>query len=135
MNLPFPVTSIPATFQVPTRTTALDIEQSSTIPADFDSSATFGLPDVYGVSHGLTTSATVSSPSVAKGQWSVAPDRHRPNERGSVQLGHRQHDGSHPDIRQGRRRLHRRPPVPGAAVPGRTDPGTGGLNRAAPDAR
>jgi hypothetical protein len=70
--LPFPVTSIPATFQVPTHTTSVDIEQSSTIPASFDASAFSGLPEVYGTPKGLTASAQVSSSWVSQGQWSVA---------------------------------------------------------------
>jgi hypothetical protein len=73
VSLPFPTTSIPATYQVPTHTTDLDIEQSSTLPADFDASAATGVPDVYGVSHGLTASAHVTSSAVTQGQWSVAP--------------------------------------------------------------
>jgi hypothetical protein len=70
--LPFPVTSIPATFEVPTHTTALDIEQSSTIPASFDASALSGMPELYGTPKGLTASAQVASGWVTQGQWSVA---------------------------------------------------------------
>jgi hypothetical protein len=72
--LPFPSDGsvVPATYQVPTHTSNLDIEQSSTIAASFDASATTGLPELYGNPHGLTASAVVSSPWVTQGQWSVA---------------------------------------------------------------
>jgi hypothetical protein len=72
---PFP------TFLVPTRTTRLDLSQSSTIPADFagspfDNFLGLGIntsPEVYGAPHGLTADVTVTSPAVAQGQWNVTP--------------------------------------------------------------
>ncbi|MEY9894825.1 hypothetical protein ABIA31_008513 [Catenulispora sp. MAP5-51] len=71
--LPFPVTGVQATFQVPSHTTALDIAQSSTVPADLTASAFSSVPEVSGFSRGLTASAAVTSPWVTQGDWTVVP--------------------------------------------------------------
>lgn len=71
--LPFiPTTAQPA-FQVPTHTTELRASQSSTIAADFSASGPSGMPEIYGVSKGLTASVTVDSPWLTPGVWGQDP--------------------------------------------------------------
>jgi hypothetical protein len=72
--LPFPATAVGPVWLVPTESDTFTIEQSSTIPADFDASALVnGTPEIYGVSHGLTAIATLSADRVTQGLWSAAP--------------------------------------------------------------
>jgi hypothetical protein len=72
--LPFPATAVGPVWLVPTESDTFTIQQSSTIPADFDASTLVnGTPELYGVSHGLTAIATLSADRVTQGQWSAAP--------------------------------------------------------------
>jgi len=72
--LPFPSTAVGPVWLVPTESSTFAIEQSSTIPADFDASLLInGVPELYGMSHGLTASATISADRVTQGLWSAAP--------------------------------------------------------------
>jgi hypothetical protein len=72
--LPFPATATGPVWLVPTETSTFTVQQSSTIPADFDASALIsGVPEVYGVSHGLTAIASLSADRVTQGLWSAAP--------------------------------------------------------------
>ncbi|NUR29694.1 MAG: S8 family serine peptidase, partial [Catenulispora sp.] len=73
VDLPFSTTGPQPSFQVPTHTTEIRSTQSSTIPADFSASGPSGMPEVYGVSHGLTASATVDASQVTPGVWSQDP--------------------------------------------------------------
>ncbi|ACU69816.1 peptidase S8 and S53 subtilisin kexin sedolisin [Catenulispora acidiphila DSM 44928] len=71
--LPFATTGAQPSFQIPTHTTELRASQSSTIPADFSTSGPSGMPEVYGVSKGLTAGATVDSPWLTPGIWGQDP--------------------------------------------------------------
>jgi Subtilase family/Peptidase inhibitor I9 len=72
--LPFPATAVGPVWLVPTESSNLTIEQSSTIPADFDASAlNNGVPELYGVSHGLSAIASLSADRVTQGLWTAAP--------------------------------------------------------------
>ena len=71
--LPFVTAGPQPSFQVPTHTTELRASQSSTIPADFTAVGPSGLPEIYGVSKGLTAAATVDSPWITQGVWGQDP--------------------------------------------------------------
>jgi hypothetical protein len=72
--LPFPATAVGPVWLVPTESDTFTIQQSSTIPADFDASTlNNGVPELYGVSHGLTAIASLSADRVTQGLWSAAP--------------------------------------------------------------
>ncbi len=72
--LPFPATAVGPVWLVPTQTSTFTIQQSSTIPADFDASTLInGVPELYGVSHGLTAIASLSADRVTQGLWTAAP--------------------------------------------------------------
>ena len=73
VSLPFETTGPQPSFQVPSHTTELRATQSSTIPADFQGDASSGLPEIYGVPHGLTASATVDAAVVTPGIWTLDP--------------------------------------------------------------
>jgi hypothetical protein len=74
LPLPFPVTETQPGWLVPTESTNLTVEQSSTIPADFDlSTLNNGAPEVYGVSQGLTAIASLNANRVSQGLWGAAP--------------------------------------------------------------
>ncbi|NUP52520.1 MAG: S8 family serine peptidase [Catenulispora sp.] len=71
--LPFETTGPQPSFQVPTHTTEMRSTQSSTIPADFSASSPSGMPEIYGVSHGLTASVTVDAAQITPGVWAQDP--------------------------------------------------------------
>jgi hypothetical protein len=74
ISLPFPATATPPAWLVPTESTNLTVEQSSTIPADFDlSTLNNGVPELYGVSQGLTAIASLTASRVSQGPWGAAP--------------------------------------------------------------
>jgi hypothetical protein len=74
LPLPFPSTAVGPVWLVPTESSALTIQQSSTIPADFDANAyNNGVPEAYGTAQGLTASATVTAGRVTQGTWTAAP--------------------------------------------------------------
>jgi hypothetical protein len=74
LPLPFPVTASQPGWLVPTESTNFTVEQSSTIPADFDlSTLNNGAPEVYGVSQGLTAIASLTANRVSQGLWGAAP--------------------------------------------------------------
>ena len=72
--LPFATTGAQPSFQIPTHTTELRASQSSTIPADFSASGPSGMPEVYGVSKGLTA----GPPSTPRGSPRASGARTRP---------------------------------------------------------
>ena len=73
-SIPFDVTQLGPTWLVPTQTGTLTIEQSSTVPADFDASTLInGVPEVYGQPQGLTARATLDANRVSQGLWSATP--------------------------------------------------------------
>ncbi|HEY2672813.1 MAG TPA: S8 family serine peptidase [Rugosimonospora sp.] len=72
--LPFPATAIGPVWLVPTESTNFTVEQSSTIPADFDLSAlNNGVPELYGASQGLTAIASLTANRVTQGPWQADP--------------------------------------------------------------
>ena len=74
LDLPFPSTAIGPIWLVPTESTIFTVEQSSTIPADFDLAAlNSGVPEAYGASQGLTAISTVTADRVTQGPWSADP--------------------------------------------------------------
>jgi hypothetical protein len=89
--LPFEATATPPAWIVPTESTNLTVEQSSTIPADFDlSTLNNGAPELYGVAHGLTAIASLSATRVSQGPWGAAPTPLGPTNgpvSGSASLG------------------------------------------------
>jgi hypothetical protein len=59
---------------VPTESSVLTFQQSSTIPADFDANVfNNGIPEAYGTAQGLTATATVTAGRVTQGTWTAAP--------------------------------------------------------------
>ncbi len=73
-SIPFDLNNLPPTWLVPAETGTLTIQQSSTVPADFDA-APFnnGLPELYGQPQGQTALATLSADRVTQGLWSAEP--------------------------------------------------------------
>jgi hypothetical protein len=71
--LPFATNGPQPSFQIPSHTTELRATQSSTIAADFSASGPSGMPEIYGVSKGLTASVTVDSPWLTPGVWGQDP--------------------------------------------------------------
>ena len=73
-SIPFDVTQLGPTWLVPTQTRTLTIEQSATVPADFDASTLInGVPELYGQPQGLTALATLDAGRVSQGLWSATP--------------------------------------------------------------
>jgi Subtilase family/Peptidase inhibitor I9 len=74
ISLPFPATAVGPVWLVPTESTDLSVQQSSTIPADFDASYLVnGVPEILGIAHGLTASADLTASRVTQGLFSAAP--------------------------------------------------------------
>jgi hypothetical protein len=61
------------TYLVPSQTTALNSTVSSTKPLFFDMNYNFGDPDVYSTKVGTTATASLSSASIADGDWTITP--------------------------------------------------------------
>jgi hypothetical protein len=73
-TIPFDVSALGPTWLVPTQTSTVTFQQSSTVPADFDASTLInGVPEVYGAPQGLTAIATLSAARVSQGLWSAQP--------------------------------------------------------------
>ncbi|HZN19884.1 MAG TPA: hypothetical protein VFB84_17115, partial [Micromonosporaceae bacterium] len=72
--LPLPATEVGPVWLVPTQTRSLTVEQTSTVPADFDlAPVNNGIPELYGVpsATGLTASASVHADRVTHGIWNA----------------------------------------------------------------
>jgi hypothetical protein len=72
--IPFPSTSIGTTWLIPTESTNLTVQQSSTIPADFSGSyIPDGLPELHGIASGLTAKAGMTAARVTQGLFGAEP--------------------------------------------------------------